>query len=403
MEDEEKVNNKVDNKLKIIITILSIISIVVISIIIVYFVKQTKAATVGAFEQQNIEQNDANNNEVIKESIDIEELKSIENKDEEELNETNEKETETETKKTNTTKNKYYIKVNYGAQVVNIYTYDENGNYTVPVKAFICSTGTATPTSGVYKIPAKVEWCRMYGYVYGHYCTQIVGDILFHSVPYLEKNNYTLEYWEYDKLGTRASMGCIRMTTADAKWIFNNVSCGTQVEFYSSSNPGPLGKPTAQKISDAPEELRGWDPTDPDPSNPWLTYKPEEDSGNTNEEQNQVNNDVTNDITNSENNVIENTETNNTVEENTTNDVTGNEQVDNIISNEQTNSTQDNTIKDDEIDDKENTDSNNGQEDSDINDSKENDDDISDSKENSSTNNGEETEEDKKQEDTTDQ
>lgn len=65
-------------------------------------------------------------------------------------------------------------------------------------------------------------------------------------------------------MGTKDSLGCVRLTTRDAKWIFDNISYGTQVEFYSSSNPGPLGKPTAQKISNAPKNLRNWDPTDPD-------------------------------------------------------------------------------------------------------------------------------------------
>lgn len=46
---------------------------------------------------------------------------------------------------------------------------------------------------------------------------------------------------------------------------------GTKVEFYTSSNPGPLGKPTAQKITED-EEVRNWDPTDPDPNNPWRNY-----------------------------------------------------------------------------------------------------------------------------------
>ena len=31
-------------------------------------------------------------------------------------------------RKNTVNKNKYYIKVNYGAQVVNIYTYDEKGS-----------------------------------------------------------------------------------------------------------------------------------------------------------------------------------------------------------------------------------------------------------------------------------
>ena len=57
----------------------------------------------------------------------------------------------------------------------------------------------------------------------------------------------------------------------DAKWIYDNCVAGTQVEFYADSNPGPLGKPTAPKIS-GDEEVRGWDPTDPSPKNPWKNY-----------------------------------------------------------------------------------------------------------------------------------
>lgn len=143
---------------------------------------------------------------------------------------------------------KYYIKVNYSANVVTVYSQDENGEYTVPVKAMVCSTGTATPTSGVYGTKLKWEWLKMFGNVYGYYTTQIVGNILFHSVPYLEKGNPgSLEYWEYDKLGTSCSAGCIRLTVADAKWIYNNVEQGTLVEFYSSSDSGPLRKTSSTK------------------------------------------------------------------------------------------------------------------------------------------------------------
>lgn len=63
-------------------------------------------------------------------------------------------------------------------------------------------------------------------------------------------------------------MGCVRLTVEDAKWIYDNCKSGTTVEFYSSEDPGPLGKPETQKISDN-EELRGWDPTDPADDNPW--------------------------------------------------------------------------------------------------------------------------------------
>ena len=163
----------------------------------------------------------------------------------------------------------YYIRVNYGANCVTIFKKDDEGNYTKPYKAMICSTGKATPKSGTYKITYKYRWLSLYGGVYGQYSTRIVKSILFHSVPYFEQRADTLEYEEYDKLGTTASAGCIRLTVQDAKWIYDNITSGTYVEFYSdTSNPGPLGKPKAQKIS-SNKENRDWDPTDPDKNNPW--------------------------------------------------------------------------------------------------------------------------------------
>ena len=174
--------------------------------------------------------------------------------------------------------NKYYIKVNTEANTVTIYEKDVNGNYTVPIKAMICSTGNATPKNCKFKLKGKWNWGPLFGGVYGQYISHITGDILFHSVPYLKKNDYnSLEYWEYDKLGTTCSAGCVRLTVEDALWIYNNCPTGTTVEFYSSSNPGPLGKPSAQKISDN-IECRGWDPTDPNPNNPWINTTTEQSS-----------------------------------------------------------------------------------------------------------------------------
>lgn len=168
-------------------------------------------------------------------------------------------------------KETYYIKVNYGANVVTIYKKDKSGKYTVPVKAMVCSTGKATPTSGTYKMSNKYRWHQLEGGVYGQYCSRITGHILFHSVPYKTNSPDTLKYAAYDKLGTKASAGCIRLTVADAYWIYSNCASGTYVEFYSSSDPGPLGKPSAQKIS-SNEKCRNWDPTDPLPNNPWNGY-----------------------------------------------------------------------------------------------------------------------------------
>ena len=61
------------------------------------------------------------------------------------------------------------------------------------------------------------------------------------------------------------------MAVEDAKWIYDNCGKGTIVEIYDdASNPGPLGKPDAIKVTDG-SPYAGWDPTDPDTDNPWHT------------------------------------------------------------------------------------------------------------------------------------
>ena len=162
----------------------------------------------------------------------------------------------------------YYIRINRALNCVTVYTAGDDGSYSVPYKAFVCSTGDATPL-GTYNTTAKYRWLSLYGGVYGQYATRIVGAILFHSVPYFTENPGDLEYEEYNKLGTAASLGCVRLCVRDVLWIYENCPVGTTVEFYDDySSPGPLGKPVPLTI-DTSSDKRGWDPTDPDPSNPW--------------------------------------------------------------------------------------------------------------------------------------
>ena len=100
---------------------------------------------------------------------------------------------------------------------------------------------------------------------------RINGPIFFHSVPYFTKGAPwdNLEYLEYNKLGSGASAGCVRLAAADAKWIYDNIPSGTTVKIYDSPTlPAGITKPSAIKI-DETSPNRGWDPTDPDPNNPW--------------------------------------------------------------------------------------------------------------------------------------
>ena len=169
----------------------------------------------------------------------------------------------------------YFIKVNRAANCATVYGIDENGEYTIPVKAFATSCGKAGDETIVgenYVTSDKYEWGYMVDGTYGRYAFRISGGYLFHSVPYYSMNKGDLEDGQYNKLGDYASLGCVRMCVRDVKWIYDNCPSGTGVTIYDDAvNPGPLGKPDSIKI---PEDsaYAGWDPTDPDENNPWNAY-----------------------------------------------------------------------------------------------------------------------------------
>lgn len=163
---------------------------------------------------------------------------------------------------------KYMIKINKQKNTVTVYK-NKSGTYK-PYKAFVCSVGKKTPL-GRFRIFQKHRWRPLVDSTYGQYCTRFVGHILFHSVWYHKPNPATLSNEEFNKLGTTASHGCIRLTVQDAKWIYDNCQMGTTVVIYNSKDPGPLGKPDAIKL---PKGI-GYDPTDIwSAGNPYLKKKP---------------------------------------------------------------------------------------------------------------------------------
>ena len=92
--------------------------------------------------------------------------------------------------------------MNRDANTVTVYTADENGQYTKPYMAMVCSGGTDTPT-GYWNTPVNYDWRLLSGPCYGQYATRIDGPYLFHSVPYYTQHKDDLEYDEFNKLGTR--------------------------------------------------------------------------------------------------------------------------------------------------------------------------------------------------------
>ena len=151
----------------------------------------------------------------------------------------------------------YEIRINRQKSCVTVYAKDGTRGYIIPVIAFACSPGEATPT-GTFYTSDKYRWHELYGAM-GQWCTRITGHVLFHSPPYTKFDNHTLWAKEYNKIGTWASQGCVRLRSGDAKWIYDNCKSSTKVIIYNNSNPGPLGKPVYAKIPLS----QNWDPTDP--------------------------------------------------------------------------------------------------------------------------------------------
>lgn len=165
----------------------------------------------------------------------------------------------------------YIIYVNRTENVVTVMEQKEDGTSEV-VKSMVCSCGVdghLTP-QGTYYTSDYYEWRLLVDGSYGRYAVRFNGRILFHSVPYIETRPDTLNWEEYNRLGENASLGCVRLTVEDVKWIYDNCKVGTTVVVYSGSDVvGDVTKPTALKIAeDSP--FRDWDPTDAGVYNPWL-------------------------------------------------------------------------------------------------------------------------------------
>lgn len=168
---------------------------------------------------------------------------------------------------------KYWLKVNQKRNVIT--AYKRTGGKWKPVRAMLCSTGVnttpeTTTYNGTWRTSSKKRWLTMSldgsFFDYGQYTAHLYGGIFIHSVWYYAPKHNAQARAEFNKLGKKASHGCIRVSTADAKWMYDNCPAGTKVTIYSSSKAGPLGKPKAIKVPG--NATRSWDPTDPAKGNP---------------------------------------------------------------------------------------------------------------------------------------
>lgn len=155
----------------------------------------------------------------------------------------------------------YMLKINKELNTLTVYAQDGENGYIIPVKAMLCSVGDDTPL-GTFYTPEKYRWRLMVNDTYTQYATRITAGqgFLIHSICYDKPDIYTMQSVGYNGLGVVRSLGCIRLTAANAKWVYDNCPIGTAIEIYEDpNNVGPFYKPT---ITPIPVE-QTWDPTDP--------------------------------------------------------------------------------------------------------------------------------------------
>ena len=154
----------------------------------------------------------------------------------------------------------YLLKVNKTLNCLTVYAKDGNNGYIIPVKAMLTSVGDDTPI-GTFKTPEKYRWRLMNTDEYCQYLTRLDAGIpiLMHSVIYEKADPYTLKAFTYNYLGATKSHGCIRLTTADSRWIYEHCALGTSVTVYESPVPGPFDRPVIKTMI---PDTQTYDPTD---------------------------------------------------------------------------------------------------------------------------------------------
>lgn len=155
----------------------------------------------------------------------------------------------------------YKIKVNKTLNCLTVYAKDGENGFIIPVKAMLTSVGDDTPI-GTFTTPEKYRWRLMVNDTYTQYATRIKAGagFLFHSITYDTTDNNTMIASGYNGLGVVRSLGCIRLTCENAKWVYDNCKIGTEVTIYEDANvPSPFFKPYVVLIPDD----QTYDPTDP--------------------------------------------------------------------------------------------------------------------------------------------
>lgn len=174
----------------------------------------------------------------------------------------------------------YKIAVDITYQFITVYTKDDAGEYTVPVRYMPCSTGKKdTPTrTGTFKMPAtKYRYKSFIEFpCAAQYWTRVVGGIYFHSILYSREDADYLQTVSYRNIGRRASHGCIRLLVPDARWIYYNIAPGTVCTIARGKKDSGQAAIKAQlKFTGIPKNKPNLNPASYPVTEAWPGYPPD--------------------------------------------------------------------------------------------------------------------------------
>lgn len=162
--------------------------------------------------------------------------------------------TTTSTAKPKATLKSYKIEIDLTNQIATVYGIYSDKSAKVLMSEFVSTArkGKTTPT-GNFKIQgasggrkAKLRTAKMSsGKSYAEYLCRFHGAKCMHGVPYSKRNTSgRVSKTEFNKLGTPASSGCVRMPIKMCRYIYNNCPVGTPVRvFKGTKGKYPAGKP----------------------------------------------------------------------------------------------------------------------------------------------------------------
>ena len=153
----------------------------------------------------------------------------------------------------------YVIRINKATRTLYVMAKDESGNFTIPYKTLMCSTGTETPL-GSFKIYEKYRWHFMHKDCYTQFLSRFYKGFIIHSLLYERADARSFDAINYNFMDQAISGGCIRLKAIDSAWVYENCKNGTPVIIYSDAwDKGPVEK---DAIMQAIPREQNYDPTD---------------------------------------------------------------------------------------------------------------------------------------------